>query len=236
MSISSDVIFGTLNSRTDLNLTFTHADKGSPDVHTEYVEVPGRPPVDLSELIIGYPQYQNRAMVIEFEYLGSNWEAEKELILAKLHGRKMQIRFLNDPDWYYVGRCMVVIEVNASTLHVTVNVTAEPYKRKYNESSTTISSSPGTITNPTDFPSYPLIKVNGSGSGTLTIGNNLITITSISSYLYIDSELMDCYKGTTNCNDKVKLSQFPKLDPGVNNIAFTGSISSVVITGRWRTL
>lgn len=232
--ISSDVIFGTLNSREDLNLTFTHADKGAPDVHTEYVEVPGRPPVDLSELA-GRVQYNNRKMVIEFEYIGFDWEAEKQLVLAKLHGRKMQIRFLNDPDWYYIGRCTVKSKINGSTIHFTVDVTADPYKRIVNETPTVFSAS-GSITNPTDFASRPLIRVNGTGDGTVTIGNKTITLTDIDEYIVIDSMLMDCYKGTLNQNAKVALTEFPMFKPGVNNLAYTGDITGLEVLGRWWTL
>lgn len=232
--ISSDVIFGTLNSREDLNLTFTHADKGAPDVHTEYVEVPGRPPVDLSELA-GRVQYNNRKMVIEFEYIGFDWEAEKQLVLAKLHGRKMQIRFLNDPDWYYTGRCTVKSKINGSTIHFTVDVTADPYKRIVNETPTVFSAA-GSITNPTDFASRPLIRVNGTGDGTLTIGNKTITLTGIDEYIVIDSMLMDCYKGTLNQNAKVALTEFPMFKPGVNNLAYTGDITGLEVLGRWWTL
>lgn len=233
--ISSDVIFGSLNSRTDLNLTFTHADKGAPDVHTEYVKVPGREPVDLSELILGFPQYQMRNMTIEFEYIGTGWEDEKTLVLAKLHGKKMEIRFLNDPDWYYVGRCLVASEVNMSTLHFTISVTAEPYKRYYDEAPTTLTAA-GTITNPTDFVSKPLIKAYGSGDGSFTVGNKTVTIANIDGYVVVDSELMDCYKGLTNKNNDVTLTEFPKFAPGVNNISFSGDITSLEILGRWRTL
>ena len=238
--ISSDVIFGTLNSREDLNLTFTHADKGSPDVHTEYVEVPGRPPVDLSELA-GRVQYNNRKMVIEFEYTGFDWEAEKQLVLAKLHGRKMQIRFLNDPDWYYTGRCTVKSKINGSTIHFTVDVTADPYKRMYNEPVEDLyveGDVPAefTITNPTDFPSKPRIRVSGTGDGTLTVGNKTITLTDIDEYIVIDSMLMDCYKGTLNQNAKVALAEFPMFKPGVNNLAYTGDITGLEVLGRWWTL
>lgn len=232
--ISSDVIFGTLNSREDLNLTFTHADKGAPDVHTEYVEVPGRPPVDLSELA-GRVQYNNRKMVIEFEYIGFDWEAEKQLVLAKLHGRKMQIRFLNDPDWYYTGRCTVKSKINGSTIHFTVDVTADPYKRIVNETPTVFSAA-GSITNPTDFASRPLIRVYGTGDGTLTVGNKTITLTDIDEYIVIDSMLMDCYKGTLNQNAKVALTEFPMFKPGVNNLAYTGDITGLEVLGRWWTL
>lgn len=79
--------------------------------------------------------------------------------------------------------------------------------------------------------------VNGSGKGNLRIGDYVITISNISSYLTIDSELQDAYKGTTNCNSLVTLSNgFPKLIKGENEISFSGGITSVEVIPKWWTL
>ena len=233
--ISSDVIFGSLNSRTDLGLIFTHAVIGLPETHTEYVEVPGRSPVDLSELIVGKPYYNLRELTIEFEYTSPDWADEQTLVNSYLHGKKMDIRFLNDPNWYYTGRIAVACEPNMTTLHFTLTVTAEPFKRAYNETPTTLSA-PGNVTNPTRFSSSPIIRVNGTGAGTVTVGNQIITFADIDGYVDVDSELMDCYKGLVNCNADVTLSEFPKLAPGSTGITWTGGVTSVQVEGRWRTL
>lgn len=94
-------------------------------------------------------------------------------------------------------------------------------------------STAGTITNPTLFDSRPLIRV--TGYGTLMIGSDVITIAQAFAYVDIDSEIQDCYHETDNANGKVTLQQndFPVLSPGVNNIAFSGNITSVAITPRW---
>lgn len=233
--ISSDVYFGGLNSRLDLSLIFTHKEIGAPTVYTEYVDVPGRTPVDLSELIIGHPQYENRKILIEFEYIGHRKSLAITNVYGKLHGKKMQIAFEDDPNWVYTGRCSVSYKVNASTLHFTITVTADPYKRFSNDVPAVFTAA-GDIYNPTEFYSQPLIRVNGSGSGTVTIGNRIITLTGISGYIDIDCELMDCYKGLTNCNSQVTLGEFPQLAPGTTGIDFSGGVTSVEITGRWRTL
>ena len=90
------------------------------------------------------------------------------------------------------------------------------------------------IYNPTLFPSKPLIRVYGDG--TLTIGSDVITIASTSySYIDIDSEIMDCFYGTTNVNNKVTFqsNDFPELRPGLTGIAYSGNITKVEITPRW---
>ena len=105
------------------------------------------------------------------------------------------------------------------------------------KTSTTISSSSSTITNPTNFPSDPLIRIYGSGS--CTIAGRSISIGSASgssppSYIDIDCEMKDCYSGALNCNKYVTLQgqKFPTLNAGSNYIS-KGSVSSIVITPRW---
>ena len=96
----------------------------------------------------------------------------------------------------------------------------------------------GSISNPTFHKRFPKRTVVVSGSGTLTIGDQTITISGLtgSTRMVIDSELQDVYEegSLTNLNSKVSFSDgFPLLSPGVNTITFTGSITSVEVIPRW---
>lgn len=89
------------------------------------------------------------------------------------------------------------------------------------------------ITNPTAFQAQPLIRIYGNG--VLTIGTQTVTVANNTyAYVDVDSEIMDCFYGTTNLNSKVTLSghEFPVLEPGSNAITFT-DITKVEITPRW---
>lgn len=93
------------------------------------------------------------------------------------------------------------------------------------------------IFNPTRFASKPLIRVMCSGNGTVTIGAYTITLTGISTYVDIDSEIQDCYANGLSMNNKVSLSNgFPLLVPKANGISWTGNVTSVSIAGRWYTV
>lgn len=89
------------------------------------------------------------------------------------------------------------------------------------------------MSNPTEFPSSPLIRVNGTGS--FTMDGVTVTISSCDSYVDIDCELMDCYEGTTNRNNDVSFStyDFPKLQPGGNRVEVLSGITVLQITPRW---
>lgn len=93
----------------------------------------------------------------------------------------------------------------------------------------------GKIVNPTRFPSAPLIKVLGSGSGTLTIGSTTVSLTGISEYVMLDCDIQDAYKGLVNKNSNMTGS-FPKIEGGEQVVTFTGGITGLEITPRWWTL
>lgn len=94
----------------------------------------------------------------------------------------------------------------------------------------------GAINNPTRFNSLPIIYINGSGAGSVSVGDDLITISEIGTTTVIDSDLQDAYYDTENRNAYVTMDDFPKLEPGFNEVSFTGGVTSVSIIPRWWTL
>ena len=94
--------------------------------------------------------------------------------------------------------------------------------------------SAGSIFNQYDTVALPLIRAYGTG--TFTIGNVTVQITTANDYTDIDCDLQEAYKDTlaTNCNANIVLSngKFPSLNPGNNNISMTG-ITKLEIIPRW---
>lgn len=89
------------------------------------------------------------------------------------------------------------------------------------------------MSNPTEFPSSPLIRAYGNG--VFEMDGITITITNATSYTDIDCDLMDCYEGSTNRNNDVSFStyDFPLLRPGDNAVSITSGITALEITPRW---
>lgn len=94
-------------------------------------------------------------------------------------------------------------------------------------------SADGTIYNRTNNNAKPLIRVYGTGSGTIGVGSETITISTIDEYVDIDCEIMDAYKGSVNCNANVSFTDDIVLVGGENSISLSGDITSVEITPRW---
>ncbi len=122
----------------------------------------------------------------------------------------------------------------------TVSFSCLPFKYLDSGQTAVTVASGNSLTNPTPFASKPLIRVNGSGDGVLQISNSSgvsrLQMEGISSYLYIDSEQMNCYKGAASMNDAVTASGFPVLTAGQNAFSFSGGITSIKVTPRWVTL
>ena len=93
------------------------------------------------------------------------------------------------------------------------------------------------LLNPYPFASKPILRIEGSGKGTLTIqseGSNATwNFTAIDGYVEGDSEQMNFYKDTEPKNDTVSGDGFPLLYPGENTVSFTGGITAVTVIPRW---
>lgn len=98
----------------------------------------------------------------------------------------------------------------------------------------TCTSSPTSITNLGTIPAAPYIKITGSGAVVLTIGSVSTTFT-VSTYIECDSLLSLCYKGTVNAGSSM-VGEFPMIPVGTTNISWTGTVTKIEITPRWREL
>jgi phage-related protein len=87
-----------------------------------------------------------------------------------------------------------------------------------------------------NFGSYEaksLLKIYASGNISISIGSNTFSINNVSSYVSVDSEIKECYKDSTN-KGKDMTGDWPILPIGSSEITWTGSISKIEITPRWR--
>ena len=106
------------------------------------------------------------------------------------------------------------------------------------ESDITVTSSGATVTNPGDVPSAPLIQIVGSGTISLTLGGKTLALTGVESGWKIDCETgwvlsaagAALYGVCTGEPGKVRLPV------GASSVLFTGSVTKLIITPRWRYL
>ena len=123
----------------------------------------------------------------------------------------------------------------------TVNFTCHPMRFSHTgQVKTTFTASPFTLTNPYPFAAKPYLKINGRGTGTLTIqsasSNKIWEFSTLNGYTECDSELMNFYHDTEPKNDTVSGEGFPVFASGTNTIAFDGGITSIEVIPRWKSI
>ncbi len=119
---------------------------------------------------------------------------------------------------------------------VAIPFTCQPFKYQTTPDADIVKTVSGqTASNPGTVFSLPKIKVEGSGDITITIATQAIQLTGISGGIIIDSEMMDAYDLTaTALLNEQMIGDFPIIPPGNFAISWTGTVTKVTITPRWR--
>ena len=114
--------------------------------------------------------------------------------------------------------------------------TAQPFRYEVEPETISLTAS-GVLNNPGTRLSLPVMDVYGEGTLTIEDSENeyelAITATSEEDYVTINSEIEECYYGSTSRNSNVS-GTFPKLQPGAITVTLGTGITRVDITGHWR--
>ena len=204
-----------------------------PTLRVETVKVPGR---DGELTLSGMPSYE--AMVLECECMVPSVD-KISAAAAWLTGRG-DLVLGNDPSYAYDAQ--IIDEIRFEKIlrghahrRFTVPFLCQPLKKKAVTESDIELTAPGTVVNIGHVPSRPLIKIQGSGNVVLAVGAYSLAITGISTSILIDSDLGMATNGTVNESYKVS-GEWPLLVVGNNAVGWTGTVSKVTITPRWRYL
>lgn len=237
---------------TDIRACFTWNGKNSGDfgIYVQKFPAISRPAKKMQvvqvegrngALVLPQKAWNNVARTYEVFTGEKTWDAEREFdaIIEWLSADGYQ-RLEDDfePDVFRLAYFTGDVDIQSlfgETGKAKLDFQCKPQKfLKSGEKAITFTSG-GTLRNPTGFEAKPLIVVNGSSSGTVTIGSTTVSISSIGTSVTLDCENSDAYSGSNNRNSTITASSFPVLKPGNNTISFTGGVTSVVITPRfWR--
>jgi predicted phage tail component-like protein len=136
------VNFGDKNSYNDFNLLLRPKTRPFPTPKTNYVSIEGRDgDLDLTTSLTGDVKYENISYSLEF-YLKDkreDWETKLLELTTYLHGKKMNLTFSEDADYYYVGRFTLnPLEQDRNLGMLVVSCILEPYRYRKTETVKTI--------------------------------------------------------------------------------------------------
>ena len=162
--------------------------------------------------------------------------AFRGLLLKSSGYRKLQDSF--NPDEFYYARFDGGFKIERSDrdgAEIKLSFDRKPQRYLVSGSKPVEVTTGSSLLNPTQYAAKPLIRAYGTG--TLTVNGVSITITTANVYTDINCEIQDAYKGSTNCNGNITLTngEFPTLSPGSNTITFSG-LTKLEITPNWWTI
>lgn len=208
----------------------------SPERDISTVAVPGRN----GTLSLDNHRFQN--MVIPYNaYIIDKFEQNYRALKAFLGSVKGYARLEDTyhPDYYRMARFFSAIEPEMTQLNrhgqFVINFDCDPRCFLKSGDRLKVIENGQVLRNETLYDALPLIRVYGTG--TITIGSRSVQVTTANEYTDIDSELQEAYKGTTNCNGNIELTngEFPRIEPGLNTITITG-FTQAYIKPRWWTI
>lgn len=159
---------------------------GSPRAKTSTVSVPGSDlTLDFTDAFGGV-HFNNRTITLTFLSL-EPWDDSmlNDMRLKNaLHGRKMEIAFDDDPDWYWVGRIHVgewMYDRRAGKITVTIDCDPYKYKRRETVKTVTTTNSGSVTLKNSRMPVVPTVSTSAEVtlawtgySVTLSAGNNQV--------------------------------------------------------------
>lgn len=143
-----------------------------------------------------------------------------------------------EPDVYRLAYYVGGQEVTNRLLQVgetTLSFTCRPERFLKDAEREQTFSNGSKINNPTRYASKPLIHIEGTGTVSVSI-NGVVISATITDYINIDVERMDAYRLPSENKNSTIIGTFPKIQPGMNTIATTGTITSLTIVPRFYTI
>lgn len=218
-------------SSQDFDAYITNGGAYLAPVHSyESIPIPGKN----GNVIIDNKKFDNVKIsypAVIVEEFDANFDAIKAFLLSINGYQRLEDTFHTDEYYMAVFAGFDSIKVGRKHDAGTFNVVFERKPQKFLKSGELKKSytAAASLLNPTKYKALPLIRLYGSG--TLTVGDISLMLTTSAPYVDIDCDLQEALQIGENENIILTDGKFPELEPGMNTITFTGT--SFEITPRW---
>ena len=172
----SYILFGNKNTQTDYGLIVAPYEIPMPTAQTNFVPVPGRDgSLDLTEAFDAI-RFNDRIILLTL-YATGEYDARVSAFVNAVHGKRMQIVFSKDTNYYYTGRVDVTsISKRDGYCEIAVTITAEPFKMDKQETAVTVTGNGTAILRNTRMPVVPFVSNTEQATLTFTASGNTVRL------------------------------------------------------------
>lgn len=180
-------------------------------------------------------------------------KSDQDLVLSKVGeiyswlaaGKYQVLSDTYDPDYFRLGWCSEAIDPDIiCRTHARQDIVfcCDPYRYSWQGTERQCWHEPAITLYNSGEPSLPYIKINGSGTFTLTVTGESDTWSAeltVDDYIELDSAEMDTTKGAESRNHQKKGAGYPTFGRGAIKIEITqwdGNYKGIEIVPRWRRL
>lgn len=213
----------------------------SPSLKVTQLFVPGRN----GSLIQSEQYYENRTL--KYDLWGkvpkgdsaSNWMRKIKNWILSTEGTYKWLEDSRDPDFLMKAAYTSGLEFKVNrNQYITfkLNFTGKPFLYDRTGLGIRQVQKGSRFQNPFPYEAKPYLKITGSGNFTLYVNNQIFYFQNVVDYIELDSERMNVYKGTQNCNHLMTGDGFPILQKGENGIDWEGAVNKVELQPRWCSL
>lgn len=204
----------------------------SADKKIENIQVEGR-----DGSLTRFLGYEDLKFSLAFNILFQKDIKQKLREIKGIISNATQLSFDDSPTFFYKIKQAQISDTETiikSSGISSVDFVCEPYE--FEQSNTVTYTSATTIVNKTTTTALPFIKVTGTGTVVLKVNGIGITLTNLTNYIVLDSQIQEAYQGlTTNMNSNMN-GEFPIFNIGNNSISWDGNVTKIEITNNWRWL
>ena len=195
------------------------------------VSIPGR----AGELVLteGSNVYEPVRLVTRVQTVPTN---DFDMLHDWLSGEGLVV-FGSQPNRAWKARIQSEVafgRISNSLLEASIQFDCEPFKRQFPAETDITMTASGSVVNIGNVEAYPVITITGSGDIVLTVNDKAFSIEDLSSKAVLDCDARMAVDNSGNNILESTDGDFPVLTVGTNTVSWTGTVTSVVITPRWR--
>ena len=184
----------------------------------------------------GYLHISDDSFDPQIKPCGFFYEGENAADVARFFLTAKTVTFSNEPDKVY--SCSVSGNSDLENIifnwhEFKINFECDPEKKESSPSEI-IATSGMTLTHPGNRKTRPTFEITGTGTIVLTVGTQIVTLTSVSGTIILDGDLQICYSSLGASWDSKTTGEPPVLYPGEETtISWTGT-ATILIKPNWR--